>query len=292
MGDLCALFGASKQAYYKHEDENIERLAIPRFIIEFVRDVREEDPAIGGEKLWVMYSQYFGKRYRIGRDAFLKVLKRYNLMLKAPRKSCRTTDSTHDLPTYPNLIKDFAINRSDQVWVSDITYIRLREDDFCFLSLVTDAYDHEIVGAYVGPTLATVHTIEALKQACRKRNIQNTEGLTHHSDRGVQYASYMYVNELKQKRIRISMTENGDPKENAIAERVNGILKKEFLNQYSFETIELVRQAVQQAVTFYNTKRPHRSLDMLTPQQAFGKTGMIKKRWTSYKDKYREACPQ
>ena len=88
------------------------------------------------------------------------------------------------------------------------------------------------------------------------------------------------------------MTENGDPKENAIAERVNGILKKEFLNQYSCETIELVRQAVQQAVTFYNTKRPHRSLDMLTPQQAFGKTGMIKKRWTSYKDKYREACPQ
>lgn len=292
MGHLCALFGASKQAYYKHEDENIERLITTRFIIEFVRDVREEDPAIGGEKLWVMYSQYFGERYRVGRDAFLKVLKQHSLMLKAPKRSCRTTDSTHDFPTYPNLIKDLEISRSNQVWVSDITYIRLREKDFCFLSLVTDARDHEIVGTYVGPTLATVHTLEALKQACKSREIRDGEELIHHSDRGVQYASYMYVNELKQKGIRISMTENGDPKENAIAERVNGILKKEFLNQYSFETIEQVRQAVQEAVTFYNTKRPHRSLDMLTPQQAFGKIGMIKKRWTSYKDKYRESCPQ
>lgn len=290
MGSLCALFGASKQAYYQHEDENIERLAISRFIIEFVKDVREKNPAIGGEKLWVMYSQYFSERYRIGRDAFLKVLKQYNLMLKAPRKSCRTTDSTHGLPIYPNLIKDLAINRSNQVWVSDITYIRLREDDFCFLSLVTDAYDHEIVGAYVGPTLATVHTIEALKQACKKRNIQNTEGLIHHSDRGVQYASYMYVNELKQKGIKISMTENGDPKENAIAERVNGILKQEFLNHYEFKTIEQIRTAVEAAVTFYNAKRPHRSLDMLTPQQAFGRTGAIKKRWMCYKDNYREPC--
>lgn len=292
MGALCGLFGASKQAYYQHVDGNIKSLALCRFIIEFAQDIRGKAAAIGGEKLWVMYNQYFGKDYSIGRDAFLKVLKQHNLMLKAPKRSCRTTDSTHGLPTYPNLIKDLTINRSNQVWVSDITYIRLREDEFCFLSLITDAYDHEIVGAYVGPTLAAIHTIEALRQSYKNRSIQQGDSLIHHSDRGVQYASFGYINELRQKGIRISMTQNGDPKENAIAERVNGILKKEFLNQYSFQTIEQVRQAVQEAVTFYNTKRPHRSLDMLTPEQAYGKTGVIKKRWRSYKDKYRDPCPQ
>ncbi len=223
MGALCGLFGASKQAYYQRVDDNIKSLALCRFIIEFAQDIRGKAAAIGGEKLWVMYNQYFGKDYSIGRDAFLKVLKQHNLMLKAPRRSCRTTDSTHGLLTYPNIINDILI---------------------------------------------------------------------HHSDRGVQYANFGYINELRQKGIRISMTQNGDPKENAIAERVNGILKKEFLNQYSFQTIEQVRQAVQEAVTFYNTKRPHRSLDMLTPEQAYGKTGVIKKRWRSYKDKYRDPCPQ
>lgn len=261
-------------------------------IVEYVEDIRENDHQIGGEKLWIMFLNDFDKRYLIGRDAFLKVLKQYNLMLKSPQKGCRTTDSTHGLPTYPNLIENLAIDRSNQVWVSDITYIRLLENIFCYLSLVTDARDHEIVGWHVGSTLGTIHTIEALRQACKKREALGLKGLIHHSDRGVQYASFMYVDELKKQGIKISMTENGDPKENAIAERINGILKKEFLDKYEFETIEQVRQAVQEAVEFYNTKRPHRSLDMLTPQQAVGTSGVIKKRWPCRTDKYKEACAQ
>lgn len=285
------MFGASKQAYYKHNDNGFEQAVIGRFIIEYVTDVRKYAPQTGGEKLWVMFNTHFGERYRMGRDAFLRILKQHNLLLKASKKSCRTTDSTHSLPTYPNLVDNLAVERSNQVWVSDITYISLPETEFCFLSLITDAHDHEIIGWHIGPTLATIHTIEALKQACKRRNIKQSEGVIHHSDRGVQYASFMYIEELKRNGMRISMTQSGNPKDNAIAERVNGILKKKFLNQYEFKTIEQVRGAVEEAVGFYNTKRPHRSLDMLTPQQAFGKIGQFKKRWTSYKDKYKEPCP-
>ena len=231
-----------------------------------------------------MYRAYFSEKQSLGRDSFTKVLRQYGLTLRKPRKGCRTTNSEHDLPLYPDLIKALAIVRPNQVWVSDITYIRLLIG-FCYLSLITDAYTHEIIGYYVGLTLETKHTLKALRQAFERLSAI-TEEVIHHSDRGVQYASFMYVNELKEQGIRISMTENGDPKENAIAERVNGILKQEFLDHYEFETIDEVRQAVDVAVKFYNTQRPHRSIDMLTPQQAALRTGILPKRWVCYKDKY------
>lgn len=282
------MFGASKQAYYQYSEKGFEKRAIARFIIEYVQEVRQTSPQTGGEKLWTMFNTDLGKRYHIGRDAFLKVLKQHNLMLKPSKRGCQTTDSTHHLPLYPNLVDHLGVDRSNQVWVSDITYIPLPEGRFCFLSLVTDSYDHQIVGWHVGDTLATTHTLEALNQACRERQAQDRKRLIHHSDRGVQYASFKYIEELKQQGMRISMTQSGNPKDNAIAERVNGILKKEFLNLYEFDNIQQVTEAVQEAVEFYNTKRPHRSLDMLTPKQAVGKTGILKKRWKSYKDKYRE----
>lgn len=279
------MFGASKQAYYKHGDGGLEKAAKIRFIVEYVKDIRLMDKGIGGEKLWYMYKEYFGSRYSLGRDAFTTILRQYDLTLRKPRKSCRTTNSAHDFPLYPNLISNLEIVRSNQVWVSDITYVRLL-NGFCFLSLVTDAYDHQIIGAYVGPTLETVYTLKALGQAYQKLPAEGLTDLIHHSDRGVQYASFMYTDELKKHGIKISMTQNGDPKENAVAERVNGILKYEFLNYYEFETIDEVRQAVCQAVDFYNTRRPHRSLDMLTPEQASKRTGPLRKHWISYKDKY------
>ena len=231
-----------------------------------------------------MYREYFTEKHSVGRDAFAKILNQNGLMLRKPRKGCRTTNSEHALPLYPDLIKNLAIVRPNQVWVSDITYIRLLTG-FCYLSLITDAYSHEIIGYYVGPTLETEHTLKALKQASQRLSTPDKE-VIHHSDRGVQYASFMYVNELKEQGIKISMTQNGDPKENAIAERVNGILKQEFLDHYEFVTIEEVRQAVEVAVRFYNTKRPHRSIDMLTPQKAALSTGILSKRWICYKDKY------
>lgn len=284
MKGLCCLFGASKQAYYKHTDDCLTKASRARFIVEYVKSIRQIDKAIGGEKLWYMYRDYFTEKHRVGRDAFSKILSQSGLTLRKPRKSCRTTNSEHGLPLYPDLIKALAIVRPNQVWVSDITYIRLLAD-FCYLSLVTDAYTHEIIGYHVGPTLETVHTLKALKPASQ-RLVATTQEVIHHSDRGVQYASFMYVEELKRQGIKISMTENGDPKENAIAERINGILKQEFLDHYEFVTIEEVQQAVEAAVSFYNTQRPHRSIDMLTPQKAALRTGILPKRWVCYKDKY------
>lgn len=284
MKGLCDLFGVSKQAYYQYRDDCLEKASHARFIVEYVQSVRQIDKAIGGEKLWYMYRTYFTEKYSVGRDAFAQVLRQYGLTLRKPRQSCRTTNSEHDLPLYPDLIKELAIVRPNQVWVSDITYIRLLTG-FCYLSLITDAYTHEIIGYYVGPTLETSYTLKALKQAFQRLYTPVID-VIHHSDRGVQYASFIYVNKLKERGIKISMTENGDPKDNAIAERVNGILKQEFLDHYEFATIEEVRKAVEVAVNFYNTERPHRSIDMLTPQKAAGKTGILPKRWVCYKDKY------
>jgi transposase InsO family protein len=165
-------------------------------------------------------------------------------------------------------------------------------EDFCFLSLVTDAYTHEIIGWKVAPTLEAVHTLEALKAACGNKLGGNPAAdLIHHSDRGTQYASSLYTNHLKKFNIRISMTQSGNPKDNAIAERVNGILKREFLDFEDFKTVEQVEHRVNEAICFYNNKRPHRSLDMMTPVQAAALSGPIPKRWMCYKDKYRYACP-
>lgn len=267
------------------------------FVLEYVHSVRAVHPGIGGEKLWHMYKGYFGDKYSLGRDAFMDILRSRKLLLRNKGKGVRTTDSRHNFPTYPNLVNNLFINKLSQVWVSDITYIAMqpsagsaKKNDFCFLSLITDAYSRQIVGWFVGPTLATVYSLNALENAMRKFPPESLNGLIHHSDRGCQYASYAYTDVLKEKGILISMTQGGNPKENAIAERVNGILKTEFLCAYEFKNITEVRQAVHAAVEQYNTQRPHRSLNMLTPDQAAKSSGEIPKCWNSYKDKYRKIC--
>lgn len=262
------------------------RLSHERFLLEYVHTIRNQIPGMGGEKLWLMYREYFGIEHSLGRDAFLNILREQGLMLRKRKRSCRTTDSSHGLPVYPDLVKELLLTRSHQVWVSDMTYVWTHEG-FCFLSLVSDAYTHEILGWFVGPTLESVYTLEALKMAYSCSN-ENKEKLIHHSDRGTQYACMLYTSYLKERNVQISMTQSGDPKDNAIAERINGIIKNEFLNHYQFEHITHVRQRMEQVVQFYNTQRPHRSLDMMTPAQVREKTGIIKKRWKSYKDEYRK----
>lgn len=262
-------------------------IAHESFIVEYVQEIRKLDPGIGGEKLWLMYKDYFHSMKTLGRDAFLALLSKYGLMLRIRKKGCRTTDSSHGLPVYPDLIKELLITRINQVWVSDITYVRLSDGSFCFLSLVTDAYTHEIIGWFVAPTLEAIYTLEALKMACGDLADGHLV-LIHHSDRGSQYASTAYTSYLKDLKIEISMTQSGDPKDNSIAERVNGILKTEFLNHYQFEDVAQVNERVRVSIEFYNNRRPHRSLDMMTPVQAREKSGVIKKRWISYKDAHRQ----
>ena len=289
---LCGLAGVKKQAYYKRDkDLPLKKATDEAFALEFIHDIRRKAPRIGGKKLWIMYKDKLKGKHRLGRDLFMDLLDQYGLKLRKKRRKARTTDSRHGLPVFPNLVYSFIPDRINQLWVSDITYIPVWLNDneyaFCYLSLITDAYSHEIVGWQVGNSLATRYTSEALKMAfCRLEGAdEDTIGnLIHHSDRGIQYASKDYVFLLEERGINISMTENGNPKDNAIAERINLTIKEEFLKDFKFKSISEVRAAIAKAVEFYNNQRPHMSLDMMTPAEAAKCNGELKKWWYSHRD--------
>jgi putative transposase len=219
---------------------------------------------------------------KMGRDKLNDLLREHGLLIRNRKKGPRTTNSSHWLKKYPNLIRDVEIIRSEQVWVSDITYLCVGRD-FNYLSLITDAYSHKIVGYYLHTLLTNDGSLKALDSALQQRT-QNQE-LIHHSDRGVQYCSFDYIRSLQEHNIGISMTENGDPYENAIAERINGILKTEFGLNALFKTHYEALLAVNKAVSAYNTLRPHMSCDYMTPDQAHVTELKFIKRWKPRKKK-------
>lgn len=285
--DLCRLVGVSKQAYYQYdEDAALAKAARDEFALQYIINIRKEDPGIGGMKMWYMYKRDFSFDSPIGRDRFCCIIDEDNLKVRLRVKKPRTTDSTHGLPTYPNLIKDFIPIAPNQLWVSDITYITIMDDEyhyhFCYLSLILDAYSEEIVGWSVGPTLDVCYHLQALRMALKCINGNNVN-LIHHSDRGCQYASREYVNTLREHGIQVSMTESGDPKDNAQAERINNTVKNELLKGRIFRNIEEVITAVTLAVDFYNNRRPHMSVGMMTPTEAAKSTGDRDMRWKSYR---------
>ena len=292
----CRLLGVSKQAYFQRdEDVQLRRLAQEEFALSYILDVRKKDPGMGGKKLWNMYRRDFTGNYPMGRDRFEKLIDRYNLKVRKRMRKPRTTDSRHSLPVYKNLIKDFIPTAPNQLWVSDITYIPIWLSNggycFCYLSLILDAYTEEIVGWSVGPTLDTVYPIRALQMALERVKDISKEAmmLIHHSDRGVQYASKDYVGLLKEYNIRISMTEDGDPKENPQAERINNTMKNELLKGMRFMSLDEVIAAISAAVLFYNEERPHMSIDMMTPKEAANCTGELRKHWKSYRQEHIKA---
>lgn len=258
--------------------------------MQFVEEVRQLDPGIGGKKLWLMYHRCFGDQYAVGRDCFYGILDTHGLKVRRRMHKPRTTDSTHGLPTFPNLVKDYIPDAKNRLWVSDITYIpiypnpnNMEEYSFCYLSLLQDAYTKEIIGYSVGETLEAKYPLEALRMGL-KHLPEGTESLIHHSDRGCQYASYAYVGMLSKNGISVSMTESGDPKENAMAERINSTIKNELLKGMTFTSIAEVKKAVRMAVDFYNNQRPHMSINMMTPKQAAECEGEIKKVWNSRRE--------
>ncbi|EGN57871.1 transposase [Hallella multisaccharivorax DSM 17128] len=262
----------------------MRKLAEEAFVVEYVKKIRQKNPGIGGGKLWRMYKKSFGDEHAVGYNRFYDIFEKYGLKVRKRKRRAKTTDSDHSLPTYPNLIKALIPIHSNQLWVSDITYMVIYEDadtdeyKFCYLSLVTDYYTKEIVGWCVGETLEAKFTIEALRMALKRLDPNEQYDLIHHSDRGVQYASFAYTDILKAKGIKISMTECGDPKDNAVAERVNGIIKNELLMGMKFCNIEEVKVAVATAIDFYNNERPHMSLDWMTPAEATLCSGELKKK--------------
>ena len=268
----------------------MRKLAEEAFCVEFIKGVRQKNRGIGGGKLWQMYKREFGDEHSVGYNRFYDIIEKYDLKVRKKKRRAKTTDSDHGLPLYPNLVKELIPLRPNQLWVSDITYMVIYlnaetgEYDFCYLSLVTDYYTKEIIGWCVGETLEAKFAIEALNMALSRLNGNPAKDLIHHSDRGVQYASFDYTDILKENNIKISMTECGDPKDNAVAERVNGIIKNELLMGMSFFSIDEVRRALKVAIDFYNNERPHMSLDWKTPAEAALCTGELQKKWKSYRE--------
>lgn len=275
---LCRLLGYTRQAYNKRQRSEVREAIRAEFVIREVVKIRVSQKRVGTRKLYHMIEPFCREHsIKIGRDA-LNDLLRDNAML-VRKRSTRKPRTTFSWPwrRYPNLIREFVPSGSNQVWVSDITYVRVSEG-FAYLSLITDAYSRKIVGYHLSRDLGAKGCIKALRIALR--NNPDRAGLIHHSDRGLQYISAAYI-KLLGPRIHVSMTEKSDPLENAIAERVNGILKDELLEK-RFGSFTEAREKVGEAVNTYNHLRPHLSIDMLTPAQAHNRTGQLKRRWKNY----------
>jgi transposase InsO family protein len=275
------VFGKTRQAWYYATRRSLEQEMTDTIVVKMVKEIREEQPRIGTRKLYYLLTPQLEQHgIKLGRDALFDLLERYGLLIRQRRRRAITTDSNHPYYKYDNLIQELNLTSKNQLWVSDITYLRLSEN-FAYLSLVTDAFSRKIVGYCLWPSLAARGSINALEIALSEQ--QPGKGmLIHHSDRGVQYCCSDYVEQLQTHHISISMSHKGDPYQNAIAERINGILKNEFGLHKEFRSIEEAREAVASATVLYNTKRPHDSLSYLTPESAHELTGIIKRNWKSY----------
>lgn len=280
IGELCGLFGVTRQAYYQRQRQVYREAVHEDLLLALVAEIRADQPRIGGRKLLHMINPQLEPALQVGRDALFDLLRREGLLVRRLKSQTRTTDSSHWLRKYPNLIRELEVTRPHHLWVSDITYVRTGEG-FAYLFLITDAYSRKIVGWQLADSMEAVHGLAALNMAIAQLPAE-AEEVIHHSDRGVQYCSRKYVERLTRSGIRISMTEKGDPYENAIAERVNGILKTEWLYVMAIPTVAAAKKAVARIVRLYNTRRPHLSVGMLTPEVAHQQTGPLERRWKSY----------
>lgn len=260
----CHLFGIDRQVYYRSLRRKAGRQSKAQQVVEMISEIRQSMPRIGTRKLYYMLADKL-QTLKIGRDKFFNILRANHLLIEPKRSYHITTDSHHRFRKHKNLILEMTINKPEQVWVSDITYIGKREKP-CYLSLVTDAYSKKIMGFYVADNMDTESSVQALKAAVKGRKY-GTQSLIHHSDRGVQYCAGGYQKVLHKSGIRCSMTNNGDPYENAVAERINGILKQEFSIDTYHADLDIMRKIVKESVDIYNNKRPHYSNHMLTPAQ-------------------------
>ena len=280
---VCRLFGHCRQAFYQSRADIEKEKGHERKAIEAVREIRQENPGIGGYKLWLMLIDMFGRAFVPGRDRFFVLLRRKGLMLPKP-KPRHTTNSNHRYHKYKNLIKGIVLTAANQLWVSDITYIALAGGDVCYLHLITDAYSHKIVGWALARTLKAAITMQALRmaieQAVAMKGSEVLTGLIHHSDRGVQYCCDAYVAMLKAYGISISMTEDYKPTDNAVAERTNGIIKVECVyRQKCFNSFEHACRVIERYIHFYNYRRLHMSIGYKVPAVAHLEQGEQKKMW-------------
>lgn len=280
LSKICWLFGISRQAYYQYMNQIVDTSIEKELVIKEVINIRNSHPRIGTRKLYVILERFLLEhQIKIGRDVLFNLLSINNLLIRKRRRSVRTTFSHHWLKKYSNLIRNFTPLRPNELYVSDITYWKMG-NKFLYIHLITDAYSHKIVGYKLSETLEAEASVEALLMALlvfkdRKESLK----LIYHSDRGVQYCSTKYVKLLQDYNVNISMTETGDPLENAIAERINGIIKEEYLNCYQVNNFIEANELLDKVVKLYNEERPHMSIGNLAPEEVHKGTTFEKRLW-------------
>jgi transposase InsO family protein len=265
MKKVCNFFNRRRQAFYKRLKYETSDLVDEQTILEAVKMIRRSQPRVGTRKLLLHLKE---QGFNIGRDRLYDLLRRNRLLVKRKKRGPHTTYSKHWMKKYANLIWGTERTASNQVFVSDITYLRL-PDKFAYLSLVTDAFSRKIVGWDLSLSLSAQGAAKALKMALK--DVVHTEGLIHHSDRGIQYCCADYIKILKKHQVLISMTEDNHCYENAIAERINGILKGEFLLGETLPSFKFANELVKRSILTYNTERKHMSLMYQTPQSVHQK---------------------
>ena len=274
------MFGVNRQVYYRRIQSVKRRKSRAEQVIELVKAIRLQMPKIGTRKLYYLLEEDL-KQLNVGRDMLFRIL-RANHMLIIPKRSYHvTTNSHHRFRKHKNLIENVVPESPEQIWVSDITYVGNRQNPM-YLALITDAYSKKVMGYDLSNSLDVSGSIKALKMAIKAREYKNNL-VTHHSDRGLQYCSNEYQSILKRSKLKCSMTESYDPYANAIAERINGILKSEFIGYKNKCTIETMRKLIDNSIDVYNDKRPHYSCFYKTPKQMH-QQNKIKIR--TYKNKY------
>lgn len=280
LSALCRLFGKSRQGYYELVNRRNDKQLHAGVIVEATKALKATtSPNWSPAKMLEVLKPKFDRiGVSIGRDRYRNLLREHNLL--APRRKRHhvvTTNSNHPYKIYKDLTKGLILTGPEQLWVSDITYVRTRRRQL-YLSLIMDAYSRKVVGYHLSQSLQAAGSLIALEKAIRSVST-TTKGIIHHSDRGIQYACDAYTTRLKDAGIAISMARKGNPYDNALAERMNQTLKYEFGFKEVFKSYNDALQPLSRSIAIYNRIRPHMSIDMLTPQQAHRKAGPLKKRW-------------
>jgi putative transposase len=284
LAKLCGWFGITRQAYYQNVWNGIDISIEEDLLLTEVSEIRKSHKRMGTRKLHAKLQTFMLEhQIKMGRDALFDLLASNHMLVRKRKRRVHTTQSHHWLRKYANLIHGLIPTAPNQIWVSDITYWKI-SDGYVYISFITDAFSRKIVGYHVAQTLETVETIQALKMALSGFSMEPESHfqLIHHSDRSVQYCSHDYVKLLQDYHIQISMTENGDPLENAIAERLNGILKDEYLTDSPVKSILEARPVLANAVYLYNEDRPHMSIGNHYPSHVHQQSLETVRLWKNY----------
>jgi len=284
LAKLCGWFGVTRQAYYQNEKKEVVVGIKDDLLLEEIRKIRENHNRMGTRKLYEKLQPFMQEhQIKLGRDGLFDLLSSNQMLVRKRKRRVQTTQSHHWLRKYTNLIQDFVPTAPNQLWVSDITYWKNNLGNL-YISFITDAFSRKVVGYHVAQTMESVETIEALRMALSGlfERPESHPRLIHHSDRGAQYCSHNYVKLLRDNQIQISMTEKGDPLENAIAERLNGILKDEYLIDKHVGSIEEAKRLLAHTVSLYNNDRPHMSIGNHCPNQVHKQNLKTDRLWKNY----------